>query len=242
MNRYKSSAELKDMAKEKLNGHYGIAILAVLMVECISYLISSFITMFFPGTDLISILLSVLLSGIVAVFVGVFQTGLALFFLNLACGRQCRIEDVFYGMQNQPVRSLTVSLAVTLLSLFCQIPYQIFASLYIDTENTTYMMLMFVCAAIGLLIYVPVSLAISQSYYLLLDFPNYSGKQALMTSCKLMKKHMGRLFYIQASFLPLLLLGALTCGIGLLWIMPYMNMTYALFFLDIMNPEKTSVQ
>lgn len=238
MNQYKSSAELKDMAKEKLTGHYGVAILAILMVKCTSYLISSFITALIPGNGLLSTLFSLLLSSAVAVFVGVFQTGLALFFLNMACGRPCKVDDIFYGMQNQPMRSLTVSFAMTLLNLLCLTPYQIFATLYLNNENTTYLMLMLVSAAIGLLLYVPFSLAISQSYYLLLDFPSYSGKDALRASFKLMKNHIGRLFYIQVSFIPLQLLAVLTCGIGMLWLVPYMNMTYALFFLDIMNPKK----
>ena len=33
-----------------------------------------------------------------------------------------------------------------------------------------------------------------------------------------------------------MILGALSFGIGNLWITPYMNMTLALYFLDIMKP------
>lgn len=238
MIRYKSSAELKDMAKGRLTGRYGTAILAVLVIKSIHFMINSFITTLVPGTDLKSYLLTILLSTITSIFLGVYQTGLSLFFLNMACGQPYRVNDVFYGMYNQPMRSITVSLAVTLANVVCLTPYQIFATLFMSTQDTNYMMLMLVTAAIGLLIYVPVSLAISQSYFLLLDFPEYSGADALKASCRIMKKHMGRLFYIQASFLPLILLGALTCGIGMLWITPYMNMTYTLFFLDIMNPQK----
>ncbi|MBQ6697286.1 MAG: DUF975 family protein [Lachnospiraceae bacterium] len=240
MFQYKSSAELKDFAKGRLTGHYGTAILAMLLIESIQIIASSFITMLVPGTDMVSMIISLLLSGVVAIFLGIYQTGVSLFYLNMACGHLCRLNDIFYGMQNQPSRSLVVSLAVTGVNLLCLTPYQIFAMLFMNTENLNYMMLMLVSAAIGLLIYVPVSLALSQSYYLLLDFPEYSGKEALKASCKLMKGHMGRLFYIQASFLPLMFLGILTCGIGMLWITPYMNMTYTLFFLDIMNPAVTN--
>lgn len=240
MIRYKSGAELKDLAKGKLSGRYGSAILVVVVLESIQFLVSTFLSTLIPGTDFVSYLISILLSGIVAIFLGIYQTGLCLFFLNMACGQPYRTDDIFYGMRNNPSRSLTVSLAVTGVNLLCLTPYQIFAMLFLNTENTTYMMLMFVTAAIGLLIYVPVSLMLSQSYFLLLDFPEYSGMDALKASCRIMKGHMGRLFYIEASFLPLIFLGVLTCGVGMLWITPYMHMTYTLFFLDIMNPQKVN--
>ena len=47
--------------------------------------------------------------------------------------------------------------------------------------------------------------------------------------------HKGRLFYIYVSFLPLLLVAMLSCGIGLLWLIPYMNATQTEFFLDLIQ-------
>lgn len=239
MNRYRTSAELKDLAKGKLEGHYGMAISAVLVVECINYLVSSLIATSFPTNTITQYIAYLLIIGIVSVFIGILQTGTSLFFLNMACGQPYRIDDIFYGLMNQPMRSLTVSLAASALNLVCLTPYQIFSMLFMNTMDSKYMILMCVTAVVGLLIYVPLSLAISQSFFLLLDFPEYSGSDALKASYKIMKGHKGRLFYIQASFLPLMLLGVLTCGIGFLWLTPYMNMTYTLFFLDIMNPAKT---
>ena len=42
------------------------------------------------------------------------------------------------------------------------------------------------------------------------------------------------------SFLPLAILCILSIYIGFLWLTPYMQMTYACFFLDIMNPRETA--
>lgn len=242
MNQYKSSADLKDLAKEKLSSRYGTAISAFVLVECITYLISSLIASRFSGNTITQYLLSILAAGVVSVFAGLFQTGTSLLYLNIACGQPYRLEDILYGITHQPSRSLTVSLVHTLVSLICMTPYQLFMILFFQNNNLTYLMLMFVSAGIGLLIDVPISLMLSQSYYLLLDFPEYSGLQALSASYKLMKGHKARLFYIRASFLPLILLCTLSLGLGLLWLTPYMNMTYTLFFLDIMNPGKATLE
>ena len=48
-----------------------------------------------------------------------------------------------------------------------------------------------------------------------------------------MSGNKGRLFYIQLSFFGLALLAVLSCGIGLLWLMPYMLTTEVFFYLDV---------
>ncbi len=239
MNRYKTRAELKDLAKGRLEGRYSASIIAMLSVECIQLLVSYSINLMVPGTDFVSSVISILISAVAAVFLGIYQTGLSLFFLKVACGQHTQSNDIFYGMYFQPSRSVTVSFAVTAANFICMTPYKIFLLLYLNTMQSTYLLITLGLAVLGLLIYIPISLVLSQSYFLLLDFPDYSGTQALSASCKVMKGHMGRLFGIQVSFLPLMLLGFLTCGIGMLWVTPYMNTTYALFFLDIMNPQKS---
>ena len=97
--------------------------------------------------------------------------------------------------------------------------------------------MMFPCLAAAMILYVPLSLCLSQCYFLILDFPDKSASDILRASFRIMKGHKGRLFYIELSFLPLLLLGAVSL-IGLLWVIPYMQMTYAAFYFDIMKQEQ----
>ena len=80
-------------------------------------------------------------------------------------------------------------------------------------------------------------MGIGLSFYLMLDFPQNSGKETLSLCWRLMKGHRSRLFLLELGFLPLMLLCILSFGIGFLWLQPYMQMTYACFFLDLMNPK-----
>ena len=50
--------------------------------------------------------------------------------------------------------------------------------------------------------------------------------------------HKWELFCLQMSFLPLGFLCLLSFGIGTLWLVPYMNMTQTLYFLDLMQNER----
>lgn len=235
MNRYTSGAELKDMAKYKLERKYGISILALLTIAILEYSATMFLSQIIPAGTFAQFLIYCFCSFLVSAFLGIFKLGTCLFFLNMACGQPYKLEQLFYGFQNNASAAFTVSLAQGLLSLISTLPFRICLRLYLDTESMDYLFASLVAFAVGFLIQYPISLMLSQSFYLLLDFPEYNGKQALAASCKLMKKHMWRFFCLQISFLPLMFICILTFSIGFLWLVPYMNMTYTLFFLDIMK-------
>ena len=94
--------------------------------------------------------------------------------------------------------------------------------------------------AAGLCVYIPISLGITLSFYLALDFPEKTGKETLALCWHVMKGQRMRLFLLELGFLPLMLLCILSFGIGFLWLQPYMQMTHTCFFLDLMNPRKVS--
>ena len=54
---------------------------------------------------------------------------------------------------------------------------------------------------------------------------------------KIMNGRKKQLFFIQLSFLPLWLVGLLSFGVAMFWIIPYQRMTYTLYYLDIMKPQ-----
>ena len=81
------------------------------------------------------------------------------------------------------------------------------------------------------------TLLFSQIYYLMFDFPEYSESQLFKMSMQLIKGHKARLFYIELSFLPLMILCVMSCGIGFLWLLPYMEATYANFYLDLIRKQ-----
>jgi len=252
MKQYKSFAELKDLAKECLTGRYGnavaVTLLPSLITLCVSTMFattSAFFTMgttgaaglqSMPETGLVSAVVSVLFSSLLSVFTGIFNTGIALFFLNLACGRRAETKQFLYGFQYMLKQSIGISAVLALVNLVCLGPFKVCYSLYAANPSEQWMLRTATALIIGGLIYLPLTLGLSQSYFLLLDFPKHSAPEILRMSFKVMKGRKMRLFLLELSFLPLILLGILSFGLGDLWITPFLNMTLALFFLDIMKP------
>lgn len=238
MKHYKSNAQLKNLAKDKLTGKYGSAIWALLLVTLVTRAVTGTAVTLIPVGGWFWNVVSILLTTALSVFLGILQTGIAYYFLNIACNMTYTSGNIFYGFHENAEKSIKVSLAHVALNTIYSLPYQILTLIFIQTLNFKYMLLAYAVMLIGYVITAPFSLAISQSYYLLLDFPEATAKEVLKTSIRVMKGHKWRLFKLELSFLPLQIICMLSFGIGNLWLNPYMRMTYTEFFLDLMSPGK----
>ena len=146
-------------------------------------------------------------------------------------------HNICYGFQTNPERSFKVSLAHIAIECIYILPFQVLALLFVRTFDYKYIIIAYAIMLLGTIVLAPLRLALSQTYYLLLDFPDASAKEVLLTSIKIMKGNKWRLFKLELSFLPLQIVCLLSLGIGFLWLNPYMRMTQTLFFLDLMNPQ-----
>lgn len=69
--------------------------------------------------------------------------------------------------------------------------------------------------------------------YLMAENPSIGIMEAIQRSKELMRGNKGRLFCLQFSFFGWYLLGALTLGIGTLWVAPYRKTAETAFYLDV---------
>lgn len=87
-----------------------------------------------------------------------------------------------------------------------------------------------------LLLFIPgliMSYAYAMTPYILEDYPEIDAWDASTRSRKMMKGHKFDLFCLQLRFIGWILLGVLTCGIGLLWVIPYMTAAETAFYNDL---------
>lgn len=98
-------------------------------------------------------------------------------------------------------------------------------------------LLVFICETIGLaLLIVPgiiVALMFSQTSFILKDDPQVSATDAMKKSMEMMKGHKMELFMLWLSFLGWGILAMLTCGLGFLFLEPYLYTTLAHFYEDL---------
>lgn len=178
---------------------------------------------------------------ILSIFSCVFNAGLSLCCLNLACGRPWRVSDIFYGFRNQFGKTLKLASLYVLIAQLYNLPFHLFTYLADTDADWQPVLICLLVYLAGVVIYVPLTLGISQIFLLLMDFPVYSAGELFKLSMHIMKGHKARLFYIELSFLPLMLLSFLTFSVGDLWLTPYMNVTYTFFFLNLMQAREKSI-
>lgn len=235
MNQHKTSAELKALAKESLLGKYGVAIGATLLYALVIYVTTemSSIFMFMPGV--LGTVLYYLSTFIITVFTGIFAYGFNFIFLKISCNVPTKIGDLFRGFVGPTKEILKVQLYRALIAYVACIPLYVFNILIPEEELVNYIGIYVLLFGFGLLVEFIVMLLYNQAFYIMLDFPDYDAKKALAFSRKLMKGNKGRFIYLLVSFIPLFILGMLSCCVGFLWIVPYMQSTLAQFYLDLVQ-------
>lgn len=259
MNHYKSCSELKGIAREKLRGKYGSSMLvSPIMQFLIAFIISLPLELILWYIYILSTAVAsangadpesaysgalIIIYGIISIVItllsGIVQIGIWFYYLNIACGKHSSLSDILCGFRWHFKKALSLTAIMFLIGIVCMLPDLFFTVLNALEPQSHWKICADIAHILGYLASIIVDLYLSQSYFLLLDFPKTGVRDLLKLSCRIMKGHKGRLLYMQLSFLPLHLLCICSFFIGYLWVIPYMNMTRTLFFLDIMQPVQT---
>ncbi|KAA6302410.1 MAG: hypothetical protein EZS26_001523 [Candidatus Ordinivivax streblomastigis] len=105
------------------------------------------------------------------------------------------------------------------------------------------MLLMGLFTILWMLLLIVPGLIKSYSYamtpYILYDDPTVGANEAIEKSMAMMDGHKAKLFLLDLSFIGWLLLSILTLGIGLLWLIPYMQTARAAFYEEVRDAAAT---
>lgn len=233
----RSSKELKALARDTLANRYGSFIGALIVYFLINFGANTLLNFAFPfSTSAVSSVISWLASFIVNLIVAVLMVGLIRFTLNMCRGEQYRLSDLFFGFRTHPDKIIIAQFLLSLISEVCAIPLTIVSIIQSTHALSLDDLSIRALVALGctFLAFV-VTLGLQLTMYLLCDYDNLTAAQALRESWHLMRGNKARLFYLSLSFFGVLLLGVLSCGIGLLWAVPYYYVTLGYFYLDIIG-------
>ena len=234
MHTKKTSAQLKQIARGIMLGKYRKAISILLASDLIINTIS--VLSATSNESYIGIAIGLAISFILVLLGTILNVGQCSFYLNIACQQKYEFSNLFTGFKVHPDKIIITQVLIQLLTILPMLPsigimWYSFKAYNIIVVFLIGCLLFILGAGLSWWIY----LRYSQVYFLLLDFPDYSAKELMKMSWRLMKGHCGRLLYIQVSFLPFMLVGLISLGIGFLFIKPYQYMTYTLFYLDLIQ-------
>ena len=133
--------------------------------------------------------------------------GLAFYFLNLARNGKATLNDLLYATTNNNLgRTIVVGLLEMLfLALWSIIPFGVLV------KSSSYMLTPYIAA----------------------DRPELSANDCITESRRLMNGHKMQAFLLDLSFIGWFIVGSLACGIGTLFVLPYVEAARAAFYEEI---------
>lgn len=228
------------MARNQLSGKYGtfigtnvLYILITLVASNLMDLVLGTSSILNPLTATSATVVYYLSTFILSLILSVLNIGLLKIALDTARGYDIRFQDLFYGFKHHPDRAILAQGVILLLTYLCILPGSGLCIYGYRQKSVTLLLAGTAVLCVGLVIYLILSLMFSQTMFFLTDYIDIEAIQALKESVRIMRGKKGKLFYLQLSFIGIYLLGAIACGIGLLWVIPYMQVTMANFYRKI---------
>lgn len=230
----RTSAELKRLAREKLVGHWGLVIGATLLQYLIVFaalLPFEFLFLLSGGgnVQLVAYLVAALILGIIST---IMQCGITRMMLCFARGQQTGIGMMFGEFTKRPDRYIVGVLVVFGIELACLLPGSLCWLIGVLQGRMLASVIGAALYLAGTVVMVIILLRYNLAFFLLVDYPQMGALEALKESARLMDGRKGRMFYVYVSFIGMGLLGLCSCGLGILWVAPYMGQTMVSFYLD----------
>jgi len=136
--------------------------------------------------------------------------GIAIIFLKLSREEDYSIGNLFKGFDNfftSLIAYILVFVFIVLWALLLIIPGMVAAFSY------------------------------SLTFFIIADNPDISAHEAILKSKELMRGHKGELFSLFISFFGWIILSIVTFGVAFLWVFPYLNVSFALFYKKLKDLE-----
>lgn len=231
----RSNGELKGMARQMLLGRYQVPMMAMLLSSLIpSLFLLPFNYLCSDRTTIpMQAVLYYLAYFIISLIELLLNCGVKRIHLSIARGQQAQVADMFWVLKNRPDRILIGGFLITLIAWIPMIPSFVFDLTAPGTMQTaTFAVISGALSLAGMFVGFLITLPLYFVFWIYAEDPDIDTRDAFRHSISLTRGVKWRLVLMELSFIGWLLLGALTMGIGLLWITPYMTQSFTNVYLD----------
>lgn len=234
----RTSADLKHMARCALQGNYGNACGALLliylaqMVVLLPIVIILFVAnMFLPEKGL-GILAVVAIILILLCMAGgmLLMVGYTRLCYRIAIGDESEMGDLLFAVRNHMLRFVGVTVIFGMLSILAVV--LIFLMIVLMGAIIYPTIGFFAGFILGMVFTIAIMCRFTMTFFALIENPDMTIKEAMQLGKELLRGNTWRMIKLELSFFGIIILGEITAGIGFIWIMPYIICTNILFYLN----------
>ena len=95
---------------------------------------------------------------------------------------------------------------------------------------------------VGIIWAIPRAYSYKLALYIVNDNPNMLSKEAVEKSAEIMDGHRWAYFWLQCTFIGWAILACFTLGIGMLWLLPYMQVSTVAFYDNLIGNNNVEVK
>lgn len=252
----RSRKELKILAKRALLGNYGTVVGSFLLgylalfALVIPMLIIMFMMMFAgmaggtSGTGMATAAVAFLVIWYFLMLAAgmLFMMGITRICYQFCAGQVGRLGDLLYALKNHPIRFMGLSLLLLLIIMLGSVPgFLIMICGMMVVKGGAGILLYLVGMVLSLVLGMVLMLRYSMAGFILIEDPTRKVGECIRLSKDMMDGNKMRLFKQHISFIGIFMLGYLTLGVGMLWIMPYVISTNIYFYLSVKEEKYSTV-
>ena len=247
----RSLSQIRTDSRNALAGNYSVCFLALFLLFLTNLALNQIMYVLpLPNArGIFSILTDILYSIPGSLILTMLQAGLLFLCLNIARYGRPAFNDVFLAFRYDPGKAAALCLVIALIDIICSLPvsYAVtdliiaaFSAFPAGDMSPVTGLLGYTLASLLITIALRVVFAFpfSQALMLYIDHQEYSAAQCLMKSRELMRGQIIRYLKLELSFAGYLALSVLSLGVGLIWVIPYVNVSRANFYMDLTGTYK----
>ncbi|MDO4534416.1 MAG: DUF975 family protein [Clostridium perfringens] len=219
-----TSSELKKQSKLLLSKRWGNATVAtflfVALIQIVSYIFS------------IALIESPVASAIITFILSIGSIYLVLCFVNYCrklkvTNEHIKFSECFVSLK-QFLKYLVIAIILAIITIIIGVLISSLIFMSVLASKVAAIISILVLTVL-ILVLIALEILFFPLTYIIILKPEYTLGQIIKTSVKIGWKNSGEILYIILSFIGWNILSIITCGIGYLWTMPYMELTYISF-------------
>ena len=245
------SSDFRKIARRKLEGKWGNAVCILLAYMLVSFIIS-IIEKIAPETGIIAFILSV----VVLIIEIPLSFGIIYAFFKLFHGEEVKAFSFWslgfdnfrraWGVAFRIILKLAIPIILIILAYILMSISIVQSATSIITGSSSSSGLLALLAFI-LIIVASIWGTVKSFYYVLAEFvafdnPNLTPSECVLKSQELMTNRRGKFFFLQLSFIGWIILATFTFGIGLLCLIPYMQLATIAFYDFYAHDKKDEIE
>ena len=246
----RSLTQLRTDSRDCLAGNYGLCFIALFVLFLANLVLNQLVFLLpYPSSMAASLICDLFISILGSLPMTMLQAGLFFLCLNIARYGRPQFSDIFLAFRYDPGKAAILCLIIGAVDSICAFPFSlalnellVYSRIVLPGGKTLslpasigiFLLSLLLMAVLEIIFMFP----LSQALFLYIDHQEYTAVECLGHSRSLMRGRLLDYVKLHLSLAGYFALSIVSLGVGLIWVIPYLNVCRANFYMDLTGTYK----